>query len=144
MESTVESQRSFVKPIYFPTNYRNEIKKQLSDSRRSFAVGILGENLKINTPLPIQTSSVTQIPTPSKYFYSTPSHTLFKDKSSFKNLQNLPTSSGLSTSTDEVLTHFRMGVFVTSTAIRYSLPNCYLFCVCCLSVFCRCWLLVTL
>jgi hypothetical protein len=96
----VEPQRSFVEPIYLSANYRNEIKKQLSDSRRLFAVSILGENHKINPPVPIQSSPVTEIPIPSKYFYSTPSHTLFKEKSSFK---NLPSTSGLSSSTDEVL-----------------------------------------
>ena len=97
----VDPQCSLVKPICLFTN--DESKKQLSESSRSFAVGILGENHNINTPLPMQTSPVGNISAPSKYFYSTPSHSLFKQKSSFTNVHNLPTASGLINSTDEVL-----------------------------------------
>lgn len=99
----VERQRSVVEPIYFSTKYRSETSQQLSDSRRSFAAGILGENHTTNPLLPVQTRPVSQIPAPSKYFYSTPSYTLLKENSSFKNVQNLPTSSGLTSSNEEVL-----------------------------------------
>ncbi|EFX65741.1 hypothetical protein DAPPUDRAFT_219239 [Daphnia pulex] len=102
-ETATHQKRSVVEPIYFSTKYRSETSQQLSDSRRSFAAGILGENHTTTPPLPVQTRPVSQIPAPSKYFYSTPSYTLLKEKSSFKNVQNLPTSSGLTSSNEEVL-----------------------------------------
>lgn len=101
-------------------NPRNndQTKRQLNDWRRSFTVGIIGdntENIKTHPVLPATQKSVTQVPAPSKYFYSTPSVNLSKENvASTSSLK-----SGFSLSTDEVLMFVWVFVQSSSTVRAY-------------------------
>lgn len=113
----VESYQPFIKQASFMKNTNGNIKTPLSDSRRTFALGIFGEEEKPLSLFPVERFPAPENPFLSKYFYSTPSHNLFDVNYRPSNEHRLgATFPGLSNSTVEV--HMFKWVFAIPTFVR--------------------------
>ena len=99
----IESHVPFMKQTSFIASHNYDIKRQISDSRRSFAAGIFGEAEKTLPPVQVSKHPTSENIFHSKYFYSTPSHTLSYEKSPFNNDPKRTTTFGGLYSTEEVL-----------------------------------------